>query len=100
MATLESIEINQDCDLAEVLDRAAPPVIALSSSSASTFAFNRVPWKHESYGRLAAEEIDTEGARIPILKATHIIFLYAIGILALEINLRMYIPFVNLIDLY
>jgi hypothetical protein len=68
MTTLGSIGINLDYDLA---DRAAPPVIALdagnSSSSASTFASYRVPWKYELYERLAAEEIGTEGARIPIL---------------------------------
>ena len=58
MTTLGSIEINLDYDLAEVPDRAAPPVIAIdagnSSSSASTFASDRVPWKYESYEHLAA----------------------------------------------
>ena len=62
--------INLDYDLAEVPDRAAPPVIALdagnSSSSASTVASDRVPWKYESYECLAVEEIGVEGARIPI----------------------------------
>ena len=44
--------------------RAAPPVIALdamnSSLSASMFASDRVPWKYESYERLAAEGIGVE----------------------------------------
>ena len=70
MTTLGFIRINLDYDLAEVPDRAAPPVIAIdagnSSSSASTFASDRVTWKYESYERLAAEEIGADGARIPI----------------------------------
>ena len=71
MTTLGFIGINLNYDLAEVPDRAAPPVITLdgrnSPSNASTFAFDGVPWKYQSYERLAAEEIDAKGARIPIL---------------------------------
>ena len=67
MTTLGSIEINLDYDLAEVPDRAAPPVIALdagnSSSRASTFAADWVPLKYELYERLAAEKISVECAR-------------------------------------
>jgi hypothetical protein len=67
----DNLGINLDYDLGEVPDHAAPPVIALdagnSSSSASTFASDRVPWKYESYERLATEEIGAKGARIPIL---------------------------------
>ena len=70
MTTLGSIGINLDYDLAKVLDRAAPPAIALDAgniaSSASTFASDSVPRKYESYERLAAEKIGAEGARIPI----------------------------------
>ena len=70
MTILGSIGINLDYDLAKVPDRAAPPDIAPdaenNASNASTFAFDRVPWKYESYERLAAEEIGVEGSRIPI----------------------------------
>ena len=70
MTTLGSIGINLDYNLAKVPDRVAPPVIALdagnSTSSTSKFASDRVPWKYESYERLAAEEIGVEGSRIPI----------------------------------
>ena len=70
MTTLGSIGINLDYDLAKVPDRTALLAIALdagnSSSSASTFASDRVPYKYESYERLATEEIGAKGVRILI----------------------------------